>query len=317
MPKNLIIFGAGASFGAGKAGFGWDEHPIEKVPALGADLFSDLQVFNPDGWGRLPEEFSKMFHEDFEKGIIEYSAKFPHALPPLQRAMAAYFFNFRTSTDSLYVRLGQHIQNSQWDGAIITLSYERLLEQSLCHVGLKPICDFVPKATGEIELCFPHGCCHIFCEGVHGTSGVSFGYGVTTTGQIMVVAEPKKFFSRIQEDVFPPVMSYFEPQKRTTSGVNFIESQRKRLRDLVLGAEQIAIVGMRVRSHDQHIWDPLAETNGKIIYCGGRSGGEEFELWRQEKRGTKSDSILGGYFAESFDEICSSIGLKRGTAPIP
>lgn len=312
IPKNLIIFGAGASFGAGSASFGWDtSNPSEKVPALGNALFFDLQRFNPEGWGKLSEEFAHEFKADFEKGIKKLSEESSHFLAPLQRAMAAYFFNFRARTNNLYIRLANKIKAASWDGAIVTLNYERLLEQSLCHVEMRPICGSIPEKPEDIELCFPHGCCHIFCDSVQGSSkGVSFGIGVSTAGKISIIANPQDFFARIQKDAFPPVMSYFEPLKRTATGTNFIESQQSRFQALVDGAENIAIIGIQVRPHDKHIWNPLSKTNAKIIYCSGQAGGEVFDDWTTKERNKKNDIILYKYFADAFDEICGHLEIE-------
>jgi len=111
-------------------------------------------------------------------------------------------------------------------------------------------------------------------------------------------------------DAFPPVMSYFEPSKRTTSGANFIESQRKRFAELVEGAEKIAIIGLRVREHDKHIWEPLSKTSAKIIYCAGNSAGDEFKKWSNKNREKKTDFlVLNSYFNEGFEEIMKFIDL--------
>jgi hypothetical protein len=319
MPKYIIIFGAGASFSAGPAQFGFTNPIKGKLPALGNRLFDDLREFDRancfDGkltWGGLSDSYSKMFNTDFEQGMAECLKTF--GLPSqLQRTMAEYFFNFSATAgkDNLYVRLGEFIRDASWDGAIVTLNYERLLEQSLTYVGLQPFVGSAQKISDKkIELCFPHGCCHIFCDGVRSSGAVLFGTGVTTSGVIKVISDPKEFFPRIHQDSFPPVMSYFEPNKRTVAGGNFIESQRKRLKELISGAEQIVIVGMKVRPDDRHIWEPLADTKGRIIYC-GKNGVEEFNRWSKEKnRGERGDLILKKYFNEAFDEICNYLGLR-------
>lgn len=301
MANSLILFGAGASYGSDSIG----------TPPLGAALFDELQHFNPPGWGRLPSDISDVFLDDFEAGMRNLSKSKSHAMPPLQRAMAAYFFNFIPRTTNLYVQLGRRIVDSKWKGAIATLNYERLLELSLLHVGLQPVVNTVPQGERHIELCLPHGCCHIFCETARGGSrAVSMsGVGISTSGRIIVITNPSEFLARITRDAFPPVMSYFEPQKRTTSGVNFIRSQRARWTSLVSEASIITLIGIRVRSDDEHIWNPLTQTKGELIYCSGARAAEEFDDWKRKFRSNADDRIIPDYFAESFDQICSEVGL--------
>ncbi|OGF30580.1 hypothetical protein A2533_04200 [Candidatus Falkowbacteria bacterium RIFOXYD2_FULL_35_9] len=298
MAKYLIIFGAGASFGSDS----------NNVPPLGSGLFSALQKFNPNGWGKIDGDLANSFQSDFEATMPKVNS---HALPPLQRVMADYFFRFQPTHNNLYYKLANLIAQKTWDGAFVTLNYERLLEISLLAAKINP---FDKNTTTEkfIELCLPHGACNLFCESVKGlASAVSFaGLNVQTNGPIIGIRDANTFQQRIQNDAFPPVMSYFEPSKRTTSGANFIESQRKRFAELVEGAEKIAIIGLRVREHDKHIWEPLSKTNAKIIYCAGNSAGDEFKKWSNKNREIKTDLlVLNSYFNEGFEELMKSIDL--------
>ena len=65
-PKNLILFGAGASFGS----------DIQGTPPLGSQgLFIALTKSDPDGWGMISGDLSKLFQNNFDlKGY--FSEKF-------------------------------------------------------------------------------------------------------------------------------------------------------------------------------------------------------------------------------------------------
>jgi len=302
LERNIIIFGAGASFGSDSSG----------TPPLGIDLFDALYKFNPDGWGKIDDKFSKTFHEDFEEGVLSYSERYPHSLPPLQRAMAAFFFNFEPGPKNLYIELADKIKQIEWKGALVSLNYERLLELSLISSGIRPIIGKKAEIDNEIELCLPHGCCHLFCESVRATAReVSFsGQNVSTSGKIKVIDSTNDFNARISNDAFPPVMSYFDHAKRTTSGANFIEGQRKRYSELVIGASKIGIVGLKVRPHDTHIWNFLSKTDAKIIYCSGNSSGKEFKNWADETRSKKENIILHKYFSDAIDNLCNLLEIE-------
>jgi len=292
---NLIVFGAGASFGSDTSG----------TPPISNKLIDSLISFNPEGWGRLPGEFIELFRGDFEQTMVQLSSHYPHSLPPLQRVMAAFFFQFHPGPNNLYKKIATKIRELSWKGILVSFNYDRLLELSLILEGITPICDRSCSNPREIEICLPHGCCHLFCESVRGSSkGVSFsGTSVGTNGPITVITNPADFSSRIQGDAFPPVMSYYEPQKRTTSGMNFIESQRRRYREAVMSSEKIAIIGLKVRPHDSHIWGPLAETPAEIIYCAGEQSIEEFLTWSRNQRPHLTSRTLPGNFNSKFNDL--------------
>lgn len=296
----LLLLGAGASFGSTKTG----------VPPMGADLFDHLRRFNPPGWGALDSNLSAEFREDFERGMTLLAKNNSHAMPILQRAMADFFFRFTPSYDNLYVKLALKIRSFSWQGAIATLNYERLLELSLLSQGVNLVVNQSPQGN-QVELCLPHGCCHLFCDfGYANPTAVSFsGTNASFDGPIKVISDPQQFQRRIQNDAVPPVMSYFEPQKRTSAGASFIEGQRDRFRRLVSQAETIIAVGIRVRPNDSHIWTPISQTNARVVYCGGAKSGAEYHEWAIGARPGKSDRILNGYFADEFETLCVEAGL--------
>lgn len=155
--SQILLFGAGASYGSDTRG----------TPPLGVGLFAELQRFNPDGWGRISGDLAARFKLNFEDSIKLISS---HALPPLQRAMAAYFFEFHPQPSNLYIELSRRIQRSGWSGTVCSLNYDRLLELSLLQTGIQPFVGDPPPGGGGVELCIPHGCCHIFCDSVRGAA---------------------------------------------------------------------------------------------------------------------------------------------------
>lgn len=301
MACNIILFGAGASYGSDRSG----------VPPLGFELFDVLVSFNKNGWGQIPSNLAEKFRNDFEDGMRNLSKSNPHLMPILQRAMAAYFYNFIPQPNNLYRKIARLIFHSSWDGILATINYERLLQLSLAIEGLKPIVNLRKTNQNEIELILPHGCCDLFCESAFGfTEAVSLnGTAVTTNGPIKVILDPYEFHSRIQNDAFPPVMSYFEPEKKTTSGLSFIENQRSRFMEIVSQASIVGIVGVKVRIEDNHIWEPLAKTSARLIYCSGERSGQEFHDWCNQNRPDNQDVILDGIFSECFDRFCKEINI--------
>lgn len=300
---NVVIIGAGASYGAGAA--------EPDVPPLTPELMPALAAAAPLTWGRLPEKLQLLFRDDFEVGMTHLAVSRPDLFGPLQRAMAQFFFGFQPGPTSLYRELARRIAETEWDGAFVSLNYERLLQLSLEAEGVRPMVGVSGDPGSTVEVCLPHGCCHLFCKGVEAVAtGVEFaGLGVATGGIIEVVDDPEEFSRRIEGNNFPPVMSYFNPAKDTTSCVNFIMKQRARYRELVGSASHVAIVGVAVRPHDRHLWDPLTDSPADIAFCAGEAAGEAFLKWTAENRPACTNQAYPTYFSESFDQICEAVRL--------
>lgn len=297
MSKNIILFGAGASYGSDK----------NDTPPLGVNLFLELRKFNPEGWGALPNEFVEAFNNDFEQGMIKLASNRPHDISILQRAMSAYFFTFYPRSSNLYFQLANKLKQSPRQLAISTLNYERLLEISFLSAGFNLM---IGQAKyNEIEFNLPHGCCHLFCESVKGdSSAVSLaGLNVAINGEIKIISDSKDFNYRINNDAIPPVMSYYEPQKRATSGQIFLNEQRDRFNNLISNAERIIVVGVKIRDHDTHIWDIIKNSNGKFIYCSGQSERNNFDTLVNEYRSNKQNLFINGTWSEKFDEVFNEL----------
>jgi hypothetical protein len=294
----VFLFGAGASFGS----------DTQNTPPLGADLFKALASFDPNGWGALPASLQSLLDEDFERGMRSLP---PHDMAPLQRKMASFFYTFSPSRNNLYVNLSKRIRDNKWRGALCTLNYDRLLEQSLLHAGIQPFVGDRPAHPHIVELCLPHGCCHIFCDSVSASAGgVTFdALNVKLDGPVSVVADAKAHLHRLQTDAFPPVMSYFEPDKRTTAGVSFIAGQRARWDSLARNASKIIIVGVRIREHDKHIWEPITASAATVIYCGGPDDINDFNNSSIAQRGASNAVRLDTFFRGAFETLCSEAGL--------
>ena len=133
-------------------------------------------------------------------------------------------------------------------------------------------------------------------------------YGIEISGKLKVVNSFQDFSNEIQNAI-PPVMSYFIPSKYTTSCTNVIDNERRRFSNLISGADDIVIIGMKVRKTDKHIWDPISQTSAKITYCAGDDGKEYFEWAEQNRPNYQTDSIMDGYWEKNFSDICSVLGL--------
>ena len=298
MGTPLILFGAGASRGSDK----------QDTPPLGPDLFDSLQTFSLETWGQVSKAEAIAFKDDFEQGMKAYTESHSSdgTVDKLQRAMAKFFFTFKPRQSSLYVRLAERIGASNWNGAIVSLNYERLLELSLRSVGLNVIVG--GPSPDSIELCLPHGCCHFFINlQLQGSIVLgSKNLKMDSSEPLIAIHDQSEFRQRICTDKLPPVMCYFEPGKDARCGLSFINGQRERFHALVGSASVVAIVGVKVRPHDRHIWNPLANTRARLVYCSGKSDVPKFECWAKN-HGRKDYCVIPDLWAKGFDEICEAL----------
>jgi hypothetical protein len=252
----MIIFGAGASFNS----------DIFNVPPLASDLVDELISFQPDIWGKIRPSLIGLLKQDFEKGMMELSQENPQSTVPLHRSMAKFFFRFAPGPENLYRIFARRIRQSGWSGVLTSFNYERLLELSLVFERLKPVIGR-PKAPDQIEVCLPHGCCHLFCESAP-DSGPAIPFDKTAirnNGSVKSVSKPDEFIKHISNNAFVSVIDYFEQVKISPSGANFLTAQRNRFKEAVLNCSRIAIIGLNVRPRDKHIWVPLAQTSARLI----------------------------------------------------
>ena len=178
-----------------------------------------------------------------------------------------------------------------------------MLEISFNGAGVG-LCIGIPNPPA-LELNLPHGCCHLFCEGARGQAGaVSFhGMNVQIDGPINIISDPQLYQNRINTDAFPPVMSYFEPQKRTPAGNSFLVGQRERFRLLTQTAENIIVIGVKIREHDTHIWDTIKDAPGKFIYCSGSSENATYSAWIANNRSGKNNVFIDGYWVDRYPDV--------------
>jgi hypothetical protein len=280
----VVFFGAGASYGSELTG---------NVPPLGTRLFDELVRFAPRTWGTLPPPWPSQFRSDFEPAMGSFIQSGGFGAP-LQWDMADYFFTqFVATTSSVYAALIKAIASQIENYLFVTINYELLLFQARALVGVQ---------LEKFNVCLPHGNSCLCCVGISATRGVSFTGGVSTGGNVRVFRDLADFRSEKGRNIFPPVMSYYEPNKFTVSCSNFIQPERGRFEQAVLSADKAAVVGVRVHPIDRHIWQPLARTKAQLLYLSGPSAANDFSSWcaNQSRAG---DLSIPKYFRDGIQDL--------------
>ena len=174
-PKQVFLFGAGASFGSDR------KHLFEAgyLPPLGKDLFAYLSADRKlNAWSQLPQEIKNLFkYRPFEEAMGYLDSSTDLAKGSFQRDLDLfrYFSQFSPQTSNLYWKLAhlisRRLKEHSWSGAMITLNYDRLLEESLMRnriftvvTGVTFYDDDLPQLNDDqlLEVCYPHGACQFF-----------------------------------------------------------------------------------------------------------------------------------------------------------
>ncbi len=297
---NVIFFGAGASKGSDSS----------NVPPLGNALFGELVRHDPRGWGRLPPPWATQFQQTngFEQAMQAFisSGQFGS---PLQWAMADYFFkNFPISNSNRYLALMNDLKPHTSRFAVVTINYDTLLFQAASRTKTQLALGAATHPGQQLPVCLPHGSCVLCCQGISATSGVSFTGGVSTSGQPRVFVDVADFDREKASNVFPPIMSYYEPNKFTVSCANVIAQERAIYAQWIRQAEKIAVIGVNVHPADRHIWDSLSNTSAQIFYLSGKSGVQGFHNWAVSV-GRTVDIVCDKHFAGGYADLKTFLGI--------
>ena len=333
--KKIVFFGAGASYGSDT------ESEIGELPPLGKDLYSKLnEEKSLHYWKEIHGEADRRFRVNFEEGMTFLVEESYARIANLQEELAAYFSRFLPQKDNLYIEFAERIATNEWNGSLITLNYDRLLDEALISNRILPVAkgassyffthltkidipdeysesaftiDFSKEFRKKIEVCYPHGACH-FLVGFPNVKKAN------TSTISPIIMENREVFHFMDSRILIPILNYngnpfywfpvickYEPSKNPTSDSNFIKIQKDRFTELICDAEKITIIGVEYVFHDYHIWDAIKKTNASIFYINPSKNTKENMLkddllYIMEKK--KRLIFIEKNFKDSFKDVC-------------
>ena len=342
--KKLIVFGAGASFGSEK-----DDMPplsaslftklVERYPNSWGQMDEETaRLFQDDfekGMEKIAKDESAML-TDLQKSMAKYFVHFRPSKENLYVKLTQKIKEAKWDGSIATLNYDRLLQLSlKKSGLKQTFDSSIFPKIQVCYPH--GCCNFFFKgitATNGISidrhaLRFTGNRSVVVCEGGHMSAagpilstnggeeisshnGSSINYsseGLVTQGEPIHVAESlSDFFSEIYAP-FPPIMSYFTRSKFTLSCKNFIDEHRIKLGNLIASADDIVIIGIRIREEDKHVWEPLSKTSARITYCAGNEIEKYLEWANTDRLNHQDDLKLKGYWKENFDKICSVLEL--------
>lgn len=320
---HIFLFGAGASFGSDASHLARQG----KLPPLGKDLFKALHS-DPSliYWNNLSSEAVNLFQtKSFEEAMDELDNNEEWTKESLKRDqdLSNYFSKFHPEKSNLYWKLAKgisrSIKKSDWSSAIITLNYERLIEESLMRhriftvvKGVTFFDDNLPPLNNEqlFEICYPHGACQFFLgqNWFEGEGNVVFGKEtrmLQNSGVNHLLIYTNIIKACKQQQI--PMICRYQSAKRPTVKNYFIDTQQERCIELILNAKIITIVGVFC-SHvnDRHIWKALEKTSAFIVYINKSEHSINlFKSWTVDngKDARQDFEIIQKTFRDAFDQI--------------
>ncbi len=297
----VILFGAGASFGAGDV--------IPTRPPLGNRLFDELVLCYPGSWGSLPPDIDSNFREDFETGMAVLWDRHSHVVPALMQQMALYFIQFRPrkAGSTLYCALTEKIKDHRAARTVLlsTLNYECLIEYAITAQSMAINYDDFPASNGAVTVWKLHGSCNFLPEGIQATRGVRFTRGVTFGTAVRPVGDANEVARFcLGDNALPPVMCLFMEGKPSQVSPGTVVAMQEAWRSVVATAEKVAIVGVHPNPVDAHLWDALAATQARLLFIGDEKA---FSDWAASHRPKGESEVMASSFAQGFNRLVDEI----------
>lgn len=289
--STLFLFGAGASFGSGPC--------LPTPPPLGGALFDELRKAGGVA-SRVSEELAELFRRDFEAGMDRFWQDHNTWTSELLRDMARFFAVFEPSEGNLYMALIATLGGTHKKVVFATTNYDLLIEHAIVRSGLLISYGGLPAAQRNIPVLKIHGSCNFF-PGMGAGRIRGVGFDLSQAGEAAVLDAPIRVARSAQEildfcateNAIGPALAMYHPSKRVLYCRSFVKSQQDAFLSSVRSASRIYVIGLRVHTIDEHIWQPLASAKSPLFYVGREP--DQFRLWADENQRKSAFSIATSF----------------------
>ena len=284
----VILFGAGASYGAGA------DYVLPEVPPLGEKLYNALATQYPNEWGSGSQlgRWADKFRHDFEQTMFDEVLPRVPSLSLLEwhRPVAAFFARYRLdgSGHDMYSRLLAELKTKGLLGRLTlgSLNYECLLEQAVIKLGLA--IDYMlddDHPAESIPLAKIHGSSNFVTEDLFSWRPYLTNAGSSTESPFTVLPvhgledSLQRKFSTYEPAYFPVLGMYSQHKPSIVASVK-LSRLRNILKQRIVDANVLVLIGLRPSSdRDPHLWKPVARSRAsKIGYVGGT---DHYEILKQ------------------------------------
>ncbi|WP_456953124.1 hypothetical protein [Lysobacter sp. HA35] len=287
---------------------------------MGDKLFDALMSARPEIAAIVDAEIVRVFRETnrFEEGMGRVWGDGSRRVAPFLRAMAKYLASFepcackRYGYRRLLAALTRNLRRTQF----ATLNYDLLLDRTALQMGLGiRFGDELTKGTAAILK--PHGSVNFLpAHRIHARDLQIVGCSTYIETNACVVPPPfdlrdiERWCDDPDNEAFAPAMSVYAIGKATPYNSGLVTEYRDAWATAARTAKRVVIVGVKVTEEDTHLWSPLADNRGAIMYVNPSSGDRQaFADWSARHRGRSPVECVPHGFAESIDTIARRLAV--------
>jgi hypothetical protein len=291
--SNTFLLGAGASAFSGPC--------APQAPPLGKDLFAALTA-RGGVFTRFGTELTAAF-ADFEEGMALLRVKRPDLIAPVLRDMADYFSHFAPEAKNLHYDFIEAVLASGSPACVASLNYDLLLELAANRSGHRITYGAPPVPPRNLAILKIHGSCNFLPTfGGNSIQGITLIPGNETTSLVdsdIKVGSPEEVQRYCREQTtLAPALAMYARGKKVWFSDRFVHNQHQQWVKALSTASRIVIIGVHLNTDDEHIWEPLRESRGRLLYAGPE--GPDVLSWARMKGRDKAFHI-----ANSFAEAVS------------
>lgn len=294
-PKQIFLFGAGASYGSGRC----DPHP----PPLGKDLFAALRPVLRCA-AHIPADVECQFRSNFEAGMDALYQSKPNLIQSFQQDLARFFAAFSPRVGNHYYELIQLFRNKRTAPLLSTLNYDLLIEQALALWQVKYYHIPGMGSPTQVPVLKLHGSCNMVLDLGNGSwenvtfisdpSGPDDEIRSPFAERDVKSLTPQELHDFLHEgQSLVPCIAAYHPSKHVRDCGHAIRTIQESWRMALESAEDLFIVGVALALQDKHIWDPISSFQGNVHWV-NRTATDAAD-WAE------SHSLRFDHYAASFE----------------
>lgn len=319
--RNLILFGAGASYGS--------KSIYPKQPPLGKDLFDELssesrvdKISMGHFWGAIKNSQNHSFYEEnfepaYQKIIDNWGGNYElHTMAE----MALYFseFKVKSHSENIYSLFVKALKEETDINSIVfsSLNYDCIFEDVLEHFQYQFNYCLDEKDMEAILFYKLHGSCNFIPNKNNISISIanissSVQKGINAPLGFIAPKDASKYYgcdrSMSNLALLYPVMSFYTKNKQAGICQNGIKNIQNKWKSEFESLENIFLIGVSPALHDEYVWEPILHSKAKIHYYYL----DEHEA--QQIRNVRGNNIkfIQKDFEHSYEEIVSIISRSQ------
>lgn len=269
-PRNLFLFGAGASAGA--------EGIMPFSPPLGCDLYARVSAQSKLA-SELAAPYEELFQHGFEAGMNAFAEREDDllAISAFYREVARYLLQFSGSSKSSYVDI---VLNTMHKSSVYaTLNYDLLVEDAFEFILKDLRLEYFWDRLQVLKL---HGSVNYLVQNLSINNGRFIGFDYLCSGFERVSRQVALQHFKDEGSLMPAMSFYTHDKRNPYEGyMSWAVGEWAKLTEIV---DKIIVCGVAINFADAHIWTHLKKNAKKVVYYGIEQDRPHFERFASNSR---------------------------------